>query len=224
MGRPRQLELHDGHPEAGMTLEDAGEDQIAQRQRRIERLCRAAAGVAQCLGAGPADPALPSRRRVQAQRQVERRGRGPERLVLGPVVAPVLERILGDHRAGQTQAGGALQLLDPVLDVVQVDHRDALEPGGIRAAKVGDPVVVRAKDGGHQRRVRHPEVKEPLGGIEDFTGHPIELHVFEVLLGVVPPPRCTFSKRPWAVIVSGASKLAPAASIRIFLFAPKGNG
>jgi hypothetical protein len=42
-----------------MTLEDAGEDQIAHRQCRIERLCRAAAGVAQCLVAGPADPALP---------------------------------------------------------------------------------------------------------------------------------------------------------------------
>jgi hypothetical protein len=39
-----------------MTLEDAGEDQIAQRQRRIERLRRAAAGVAQCLLAGPAAP------------------------------------------------------------------------------------------------------------------------------------------------------------------------
>ena len=64
VGRPRQPELHDGQREAGMTLEDAGEDQITQRQRRIERLRRAAAGVAQCLVAGAADPALPSRRRV----------------------------------------------------------------------------------------------------------------------------------------------------------------
>src|SRR5260370_35889903 len=59
VGRPGQLELDDGQGEAGMTLEDAGEDQIAQRQRRIERLRRAAAGVAQCLVAGPADLALP---------------------------------------------------------------------------------------------------------------------------------------------------------------------
>ena len=51
--------------------------------------------------------ALPSRRRVQAQRQIERRGGGPERLVFGLVVAPVLEWILGDHRAGEAQAGGA---------------------------------------------------------------------------------------------------------------------
>jgi hypothetical protein len=42
-----------------MTLEDAGEDQIAHRERRIERLDRATAGVAQRLVAGPADPALP---------------------------------------------------------------------------------------------------------------------------------------------------------------------
>jgi hypothetical protein len=59
-----------------MTLEYAGEDQIAHRQRRIEGLRRAAARVAQRLVAGPADLALPSRGRVQAQRQVERRGGG----------------------------------------------------------------------------------------------------------------------------------------------------
>jgi hypothetical protein len=47
-----------------MTLEDAGEDQIAHRQRRIERLGRAAAGVAQRLVAGAANPALQSRRHV----------------------------------------------------------------------------------------------------------------------------------------------------------------
>jgi hypothetical protein len=51
--RPRQLEFHNRQCEAGMTLEDAGEDQIAQRQRRIERLGRAAAGVAPRLLAGP---------------------------------------------------------------------------------------------------------------------------------------------------------------------------
>src|SRR6266851_9037118 len=109
VGRPGQLELDDGHPEAGMTLEDAGEDQIAHRQRRIERLGRAAGGVAQRRLAGPADLALPSRGRVQAEGQVERRGGGPERLVLGLVVAPVLEGILGDHGAGQAEEGGALQ-------------------------------------------------------------------------------------------------------------------
>ena len=60
---------------------------------------------------------------------------------------------------------GALQLTEPVLDVVEVDHRDALETGGIGAAApdgrpagvpgVGEPVVVGAKDCRHQQRVRH---------------------------------------------------------------------
>ena len=93
------------------------------------------------------------------------------------VVTPVLERIFGDHRPGQAQAGAPLQLPDPLRDVVQVDHRDALESGWVRAAELGEPVVVRAKDGGHQGGVRHLEVKQPLRGIEDFTGHPVERHV-----------------------------------------------
>src|SRR5277367_947584 len=115
MGRPGQLELDDRQREAGMTLEDTGEYEVAHRQRRIERLCRTAARVAQRLVAGPANPALPTRGGVQTQGQVERRGGGPELLVLGLVVATVFERILGDHRAGEAQASGALQLVDRVL-------------------------------------------------------------------------------------------------------------
>ncbi len=122
---------------------------------------------------------------MQAQRQVERRGGGPERLVFGLVVAPVLSWILRDHRAREAQAGGALQLLDPVLDIVEIDHCDALEAEGISAAELREPLVVGAKDGGHQHRVRHLEVKEPLARVEDFARHPIERHVLEVLRGVV---------------------------------------
>ena len=85
-----------------------------------------------------------------------------ERLVLGLVAAPMLKWILADHRAREAQAGGALQLLDLVLEVVQVDWRDALQSGGIGAAEVGEPVVVRAKGGGHQQRVRRLEVTKPL--------------------------------------------------------------
>ena len=113
-----------------------------------------------------------------------RRG-GPERLVLGLVVAAVLERVLGDHRPGKAQAGGALELPDAVLDVVHVDHRDALEPGPIGAAELGEPVVVRAEDRRHQRRVRHPEVEQALRGVQHLAGHAVEPHVGEVLLGVV---------------------------------------
>jgi hypothetical protein len=59
----------------------------------------------------------------------------------------VLERILGDHRAREPEARGALQLGDRVVDVVHVDHRDALEPRRIGTAELGEPVVIRAEDG-----------------------------------------------------------------------------
>jgi hypothetical protein len=87
------------------------------------------------------------------------------------------------------------------------------QPPDGRPAGVGEPVVVDAKDRRHQRRVRHLEVKEPLRGIEDFTGHPIERHVLEVLLGVVPAAVHVF-EAPWAEIVSGASNRAPAFEMR----------
>jgi hypothetical protein len=63
------------------------------------------------------------------------------------------------------------------------DGRPAGVPG------VGEPVVVRAKDGGHQQRVRDLEVKEALRGIEDFAGHPIERHVLEVCCSGSHPPQ-----------------------------------
>jgi hypothetical protein len=50
-------------------------------------------------------------------------------------------RMLHDEGA---QAGGALQLLDPVPDIVQVDHRDAPEAGGIGAAAPGRPPCGRS--------------------------------------------------------------------------------
>jgi len=38
--------------------------------------------------------------------------------------------------------------------------------------KLASQSLYARKDGGHQQRVRHLEVKEPLRRIEDFTGHP----------------------------------------------------
>ena len=118
---------------------------------------------------------LPSRRHRRRQHDVGL-GLSAQRIDLSQsrkILAEILEGVPEDEQARP--------------GVVQADHRDALEAGGIGAAEVGEPVVVGAKDGGYQRRVRHLEVKEPLRGIEDFTGHPIERHVLEVLLGVVPP-------------------------------------
>jgi hypothetical protein len=77
---------------------------------------------------------------------------------------------------------------DTLLDVVHVDHGDALEPGPIRAAEVGEPAVVRAEDGRHERRVGHLEVEQPLRWIQHLAGRSVEPHVGEVLLGIVPSP------------------------------------
>ena len=123
----------------------------------------------------------------------------------------MLERILGDHRPGQAKAAGPLQLPDRIWDVVKVDHCDALNSGGIRAAEVGEPIVVRAKDGRHQGRVRYLEVKEPLRGIEDFAGDPIERHVLEMLLGVVPSAVHVFKA---ALGRDGLGGLEPRAGVR----------
>jgi hypothetical protein len=86
-----------------MTLEDAGEDQIAHRQRRIERLARL---LASCSVLSPS-PRIRPCRRVAACRLSGRSSvaaTGPERLVLGLVVAPMLERIFGDHRTGVSRS------------------------------------------------------------------------------------------------------------------------
>ena len=60
-------------------------------------------------------------------------------------------------------------------------------------------------------RVRHLEVKEPLRGIEDFAGHPVERHVLEVLLGVVPAAVHVF-KAPLGG--DGLGGLEPRAGVR----------
>src|SRR6266545_2683343 len=208
---PRQLELHDGQREAQMTLEDAREDHVAHRRRRAEGLRGAAARVPERQAGSPADPALASRRRVKAERHAERLGGGPERLVLGLVVASVLEGKLADHRAGEAQARGPLQLRDAVTDVVEIDHRDALEPGGIRAAELGEPVVVRAEDRGHQPGILHPEIEQALRRVQHLARHPVEPHVREVLIGVVPSPMHVLEA---SAAGDGLRRLEPRARVR----------
>src|SRR5215467_12534843 len=88
--RPRELELDDGHRQPRIALEHAREDHVAHRERRIERLRRAATRIAQRLVARAADLPLAPGGRVQAQRHPEGLGGGPEWLVLWLVVAPVL--------------------------------------------------------------------------------------------------------------------------------------
>jgi len=117
--RPGQLELHDGEAERWVALEDPGEDHVAHRLGGVEGLGGPAGRVAERALTRSADLALPPGGGVQAERHREALRRRPERLVLGLIVAPVLERVLGDHRAGEAAAGGALQLPRALPDIVQ---------------------------------------------------------------------------------------------------------
>jgi len=186
---PGELEFHDGELESGVALEDPGEDHVAHRGGRVEGLRGSAGRVAERLLPRSTNLALTTGGGVQAERHGEGlRGR-PERLVLGLIVAPVLERVLRDHRSGEASPRGPLQLFRALLDIVQVDHGDALEPARVRAAEVGEPVVVRPEDRGHEGGVGHLEVEEALRRVEHLSGHPIETHVREVLLGVISARR-----------------------------------
>src|SRR5262245_33248332 len=84
--RPRELELDDGHRQPRIALEYAREDHVAHRERRVERLRRAAARIAQRLVARAADLPLAPGGRMQAQGYPEGLGGGPERLILQLVV------------------------------------------------------------------------------------------------------------------------------------------
>src|SRR5215467_3539798 len=61
--------------------------------------------------------------------------------------------------------------------------------------ELGEPIVVRAKDRGHQRRILHPEVEQALRRVEDLACDSVEPHVREMLLGVVSAPRHVLQPR-----------------------------
>ena len=67
----------------------------------------------------------------------------------------------------------------------KVDHRDALEAGRVGAAELGEPYGAR-KIADISFMSATLKQEEPLLGIEDFARDPVERHVLEVLLGVVP--------------------------------------
>jgi hypothetical protein len=94
--------------------------------------------------------------------------------------------MLSDSAAAQN---GSYSGSDALLDVVQVDHGDALQARAIRGAEIGQPVVVGAKDRRHQRSIRDAEIEESLRGVEHLARDPVEPHVRQMLLGVVPSAR-----------------------------------
>ena len=69
-----------------------------------------------------------------------------------------------------------------LLHIVHVDHGDALEALGLRAAELGEPVVVSSENLRQQRSVRHAVQQQTDRGIDDTHVHPIGIHILEVLL------------------------------------------
>ena len=117
---------------------------------------------------------------VQRERHVDvLRGR-PEAVVVARTERCPRRRRHGDQRAGEPEVAAADQLAGGVVDVVDVDHRDALEAAVVLAAELGEPVVVglhrRAHDFGVGHRVQH----EALARIDHRTPHAVGLALVDV--------------------------------------------
>ena len=67
-----------------------------------------------------------------------------------------------------------------------------LSRSGAVLAKLGQPVVIGAENRRHELRVGHLEVKQSLRRVEDFACHPVELHIFQVLIRIVAPAMDVF--------------------------------
>src|SRR5262249_7274726 len=91
----------------------------------------------------------------------------PELVVDGIAIGP-----LGQWRDGNEGTDKA-ELLDPfelaaaLVDVVEIEHRDALEARRIGLAEIGDPVVVDAADLRQERAVRHAVPEEALARLQN---------------------------------------------------------
>src|SRR6516162_8289724 len=78
-----------------------------------------------------------------------------------------------DKGTDKTQFLAALELLAGLVDIVDVEHRDALEALRIGLAEIGDPVVVNAADFGQQLGVQLAVPKEALARLQAGTPHAV---------------------------------------------------
>src|SRR5207248_5860061 len=83
---------------------------------------------------------------VQEERQAQILRRPPQALVDRVPIWAIGQRSDGNERADQAELRATLELVARLLDVVHVEHRDALEPVRERLAELCDPVVVDAAD------------------------------------------------------------------------------
>src|SRR3989442_14428502 len=79
----------------------------------------------------------------------------------------------------------AFQLLTALLDVVHVEHGDALQTIRRGPTEVSDPVVVDATDGGEQPAVRDPVPEETLARLQERAPDAGHLVLFDHRLWIV---------------------------------------
>jgi hypothetical protein len=101
------------------------------------------------------------------------------------VVALVLGRRDRDHAAGEAALARPCELPDGLVDVFDVDERDAPEPLGGRLAEVDEPVVVRAEARREQREIRHHVELQARGRIDHRAPDPVFLVLAQELGGLI---------------------------------------
>src|SRR5438067_5973157 len=94
-------------------------------------------------------------------------------------------RRLPDERAFQPLPAAALELLHRLVDVVHRDRRDADEAVRRDAAVLEQPIVVDAKAGLLQPRVREREKAEHQRGVEHLRAQAIDFHLLDARVRIV---------------------------------------
>ena len=181
---PAQLVLDRADPQAGKPLEHAGEDQFGERLADLEVRVDEHRGrhvlhvEPEGVGADAGVGALGGD--VERQRHLQVLGGGPEPVVLRRPVRLPRWRGDRDQRPAEAHPTASLQLGGGVVDVVDVDHRHALEAARVLGAELGQPVVVGLHRDGDDVADRHPEQHQPLARVQDRTPHAVELVLREV--------------------------------------------
>ena len=180
--------------EAGKLVEHAGE------QHRAERVAdpvigRRAAGSGQLgdvHGEFVGRNAVTRRADMEQQRVLQFLCRRPETVVNRAAVR--LVRLWRDRDKGADKAefGDPLQLLGGRIRIIDIEHRDALQPIGVRLAEIGDPIVVAAADFREQLAVRHAVPEESLARLQHRTPDAVLFVLDQHRVGLICAPANIF--------------------------------
>ncbi len=124
---------------------------------------------------------------MEADREIEILGRGPERLVIGVVDHLVVVGIGPDEAAAEPELLlGKTHLGDRQIDRLQWQHRHAKQAVGIRLAVIGEPAIVCAAGRGSERRVLDRAREQPEARIKEGGVDAVGIHVGDPLVRIEP--------------------------------------